>query len=152
MAQSDVLKRYLDEGMKFTQMTQARAESIVNRLVRTGELQADEAQSAVQELVDRSRKNTERLLASIRKEVAGQVHGLGLATKADISRLEKRIDAIARAGRATAPKAAATKATKAAKPAKAVKATKATKAAKPAKAVKATKATAKKSAAKRPAG
>src|SRR5688500_680863 len=53
MAQSDVLKRYLDAGVAFTQMTRQRAEAIVRDLVKAGEVQSDQAQQVVQDLVER---------------------------------------------------------------------------------------------------
>ena len=94
MADSNVLKRYLDAGMAFTQLTQARAEALVKDLVKTGEVQTEQAQTAVDELLERSRKNTERLFEQVRNEVRDQVANLGLATKADIARLERRIDGL----------------------------------------------------------
>ena len=69
MAQTDLLKKYLDAGLAFTQMTQQRAEAIVRDLVKAGEVQAEHAQQRRNELVDRSRKNTERLVEQIRREV-----------------------------------------------------------------------------------
>jgi polyhydroxyalkanoate synthesis regulator phasin len=36
MAQTDILKRYLDTGLAFTAMTQARAEALVKDLVKAG--------------------------------------------------------------------------------------------------------------------
>jgi len=109
MAQSDLLKRYLDAGVAFTQMTRQRAEAIVRDLVKAGEVQSDQAQQTVQELVDRSRENTERLIEIVRKEMREQVGNLGLATRDDIVRLEKRIESIGRTGGAAkaAPKKAA---------------------------------------------
>lgn len=117
MAENELLKRYLDAGMAFTQMTQQRAEAIVKNLVAAGELQREQTQSAVEELVERSRKNTERLLDTVRVEIRAQITNRGLATKADIARLEKRIDAVARAAKpaSAAPKKRAAK--KTAKPA-----------------------------------
>jgi polyhydroxyalkanoate synthesis regulator phasin len=109
MAQSDVLKRYLDAGAAFTQLTQKRAEAIVSELVSAGEVQASQASQAVQDLIDRSRATTEALLAQVRSEVASQVEALGLATKSDIHRLEKRIDSVSKktaAKKAPAKKAA----------------------------------------------
>src|SRR5574338_101141 len=94
MAQSNVLKRYLDAGMEFTTMTQAKAEALVKDLVRSGEVQTEQAQSAVSELLDRSRKNTEALIDTVRREVAAQVDALGLATLADIRRLESLIASV----------------------------------------------------------
>lgn len=138
MAQSDVLKRYLDAGAAFTQLTQKRAEAIVSELVSAGEVQASQTTQAVQELIERSRATTEALVKQVRSEVAEQVKSLGLATKSDITRLEKRIDAMAKAP--------------AAKPAAAAKAPAAKSAAKaPAKKAPAKKAAAKKAPAKKAA-
>ena len=36
MAQTNVLKKYLDAGMAFTNMTQAKAEALVKELVKAG--------------------------------------------------------------------------------------------------------------------
>ena len=116
MAQNDLLKRYLDAGVAFTQMTRQRAEAIVRDLVKAGEMQSDQAQQAVQELVDRSRENTERLVEMMRNEMRDQISSLGLATRDDLARLEKRIDAVSRpsatkaATKTAAPAAKATKA------------------------------------------
>ena len=51
MAENDLLKRLLDAGAAFTQMTQSRAEEIVREFVRAGELQTEQAQSTVTELL-----------------------------------------------------------------------------------------------------
>ena len=135
MAQNDILKRYLDAGIAFTAMTQARAEAIVKDLVKTGEVQSEQASAVVLDLVDRSRKNTEKLLSQVRTEVRDQVKNLGLATQADIERIEQKISQLL--GKATpAPAKAA--------PAKKVAAKKA-----PAKKVAAKKAPAKNTAAKK---
>ena len=109
MAQSDVLKRYLDAGIAFTQLTRQRAEEIVRDLVKAGEVQSDQAQQAVQELVDRSRENTERFVSVVRKEIRDQVGNLGLATRDDIARLERRIDGLRGGGTGATKKAPAQK-------------------------------------------
>lgn len=93
MAENPLIKRYLDAGMAFTQMTQARAEAIVKDLVKAGEVQAQKTEELVTQIVERSRKNTDRLLDVVRKEVRDQIAGLGLATKDDIARLEKKLSA-----------------------------------------------------------
>ena len=43
MAQNDMLKRYLDAGIAFTQMTRAKAEEIVKDLVKRGDISANVA-------------------------------------------------------------------------------------------------------------
>jgi polyhydroxyalkanoate synthesis regulator phasin len=146
MAQNDLLKRLLDAGMTFTAMTQARAEDLIRDLVRAGEVQAEQAQGVVDELVDRSRRNSERLIDAVRSEIRQQVANLGLATKDDIDRLERKVADVS--SRAPAKKAASAAkgrpAKKASGPAK--KARPAKKASKPAK-----RSAAKRSAAKRSA-
>src|SRR5678815_2906755 len=91
MPQNDFLKRYLDAGMAFTQMTRARAEAIVKDLVKAGEVQRDQTQERVDELVDRSRKNTEQFMDMVRKEISKQLSTLGFATKDDLAKLEARL-------------------------------------------------------------
>ena len=111
MAQNDMLKRYLDAGVAFTKMSRSRAEGIINDLVKAGEVQRGQAQQRVDELVDRSRRNTEQLVDMVRTELRKQLGAMGLATKADITRLERRIDAVAKSNGAkvpAAPKKAAT--------------------------------------------
>jgi polyhydroxyalkanoate synthesis regulator phasin len=111
MAQSDVLKRYIDHGLAFTSMTQTRAEALVKDLVKAGEVQADQARDAVTELIERSRKNSEKLIKTVRKEVKAQITSLGLASHADIDRVEQRLSSLFGVASAPAKKAAAKKAT-----------------------------------------
>ena len=103
------LRRYLDAGVAFTQMTRDRAEAIVREFVRAGELQAEQTQNAVEDLIDRSRRNTERLAEIVRREIRQQISNLGVATKDDLARLERRIDTVAGAKKASPKKAAARK-------------------------------------------
>ncbi|HEY6414977.1 MAG TPA: hypothetical protein VIX41_02025, partial [Acidimicrobiales bacterium] len=91
MPENDLLKRLLDAGMTFAAMTQARAEDLVRDLVRAGEVQAEQAQTVIDEIVDRSRRNSERLIDAVRTEIRQQMVSLGLATKSDVERLERRI-------------------------------------------------------------
>jgi len=94
MAQNDVLKRYIDAGLAFTALSQARAEELVKDLVRLGEVQADQAREVVSDLLDRSRKNSERLLDTVRTEVRQQITSMGIATQADLDRIEQRIASV----------------------------------------------------------
>ena len=149
MAQNDVLKRYLDAGIAFTTLTQARAEALVKDLVKAGEVQADQARDTVTDLLERSRKNSEKLLDAVRKEVRNQITSLGLASKSDLDRLEARIASLF-GGAPAARKAAARPAAKKATAKKAVKRATAKKA--PAKKKAVTKRTAAKKTATKKAG
>ena len=145
MAQNDVVKRYIDAALEFADLTQSRAESLVKDLVKAGEVQSDQAREAVSDLLERSRRNSEKLMEIVRKEVRRQITSLGLASQADIDRVERRLSAMfgpakkAPAKKAPAKKASAKKAS--AKKASAKKA--------PAKKAPAKKAPAKKAPAKK---
>ena len=105
---NEMWKRYLEVGVTFTEMTRKRAEEFVRDLVKAGEVQQERAQKAVDELVDRSRRNTEELVTLVRNEIKSQVSTLGIATKDDIRRLEGRIDRLSKApGKKAAPRKAA---------------------------------------------
>ena len=117
---TDSLKRYLDAGMAFTELRRSQAESIVRDLVKAGEVSRKEFQHRVDDLMDRSRKNTEALVRrsrrgrktvveTIRSEIATQLSTLGLATKKDLARLERKIGS-GNSGRPSAAKPASKKA------------------------------------------
>ena len=107
---NEMWKRYLEVGVTFTEMTRKRAEEFVRDLVKAGEVQQERAQKAVDDLVDRSRRNTEELVALVRQEIKSQVSTLGIATKDDIKRLEARINQLANApARKAAPRKATAK-------------------------------------------
>ena len=107
MAQNDILKRYLDAGLAFTALTQARAEALVKDLVKAGEVQADQAREAAADLLERSRKNSEKLIETIRTEVRSQITGLGLVSNEDLDKLEARVAGLF--GAAAAPAKAVAK-------------------------------------------
>ena len=114
MAQTDLLKRYLDAGVAFTQLTQSKAEAIVRDLVRAGEVQTGDARQRVEELLDRSRKNTDNLMKLVRDEVNGQVARLGLVPKKDLDAVRRELAELRAAQAKSAVKSAAPAAKKAA--------------------------------------
>ena len=107
MAQTDLLKRYLDAGVAFTQLTQSKAEAIVRDLVRAGEVQTGDARQRVEELLDRSRKNTDNLMKLVRDEVNGQVARLGLVPKKDLDAVRRELADLRAAQAKSAVKSAA---------------------------------------------
>ncbi len=107
MPQNDLIKRYVDAAVSFTAITQARAEALVKDLVKAGEVQADQARDAVSDLLERSRKSSEALLETVRTEVRQQITNLGLASQADLDRIEQRISSVLDTVTAPAKRAAA---------------------------------------------
>jgi polyhydroxyalkanoate synthesis regulator phasin len=91
MSQTDLLKKYLDAGVAFTQMTQSKAEAIVRDLVRAGEVQTGDTRQRVEELLDRSRQNTDNLVKLVRTEVSNQVAKLGLVPKKELDAVRREL-------------------------------------------------------------
>lgn len=143
MARDDPFKKVQEAGADFLETARARAEEFLREMARATDSSQQRGQGALDELIEASRKGTEQLVASIRKEIANQVQLLGLATKRDLSTLEAKLRGTSPAKKSTAKKAPAKKA-----PAKKAPAKKAASAAGSAKAA-AKKATTKKAPAKK---
>jgi polyhydroxyalkanoate synthesis regulator phasin len=109
MATNDRWQQYLDAGRAWTEMTRAQAETVVRDLVKAGDLQQKRAKKAVDELVDRSRKNAEELRKVVRNELQTQISALGIATQEDLKRLERKLSKAGSSAKTAPKKATATK-------------------------------------------
>ena len=124
MAQGPDWKQLIEAGMQFTELRRAQARKIAQDLVAQGQIARDQVASTADQLVDLSRRRTEELSKIVRQEVQRQLGALGLATKEDIERIERRVTAATKTGpakKAPAKKAPAKKATTARKATKATK-------------------------------
>jgi polyhydroxyalkanoate synthesis regulator phasin len=102
-------KRALETGMQFTEVRRSQARAIASDLVSQGQLARDQVSTAVDEIVELSRRRTEDLRKVVQKEVARELSALGLATKADLARLERRLTKAARNDKTGPPKKKAAK-------------------------------------------
>jgi polyhydroxyalkanoate synthesis regulator phasin len=84
-------KQYLDAGMQFGDMSRAQAQKLVRQLVAEGQLAEGRAKGYVEELVERSRRRTDAITRLVQREVQRQLSALGLATKDDLARLERKL-------------------------------------------------------------
>jgi polyhydroxyalkanoate synthesis regulator phasin len=124
MAQGPDWNQLIEAGMQFTELRRAQARKIAQDLVAHGQIARDQVASTADQLVDLSRRRTEELSKIVRQEVQRQLGALGLATKDDIERIERRVAAATKTGpvkKAPAKKAPAKKATTARKATKATK-------------------------------
>ena len=85
MATNDNLQRYIDAGIAFTHMTRKKAEELVSELVRSGDLQTDEAKARVDELLERGRQGTEIIVSTVRSEVSRQLGAVGITNLEDLA-------------------------------------------------------------------
>ena len=106
MPQHPDWKRYLEAGMQFTELRRSQARAVATELVEQGQLARDQVSGAVDEIVAMSRRRSEKLQSLIRREVERQLGTLGIATKADVARLERKIKAAKKATTKAAKKSA----------------------------------------------
>ena len=84
-------KRLLETGMEFTEMRRSRARQIAADLVSQGQLAKDQVSATVDEIMDASCERSDKFRGAVRAEVQRQLGALGLATKADIAALERKL-------------------------------------------------------------
>src|ERR1700729_583249 len=86
MANDDPFRRYIDAGAALAQLTKARVEELVEELMKNGDVQRKEAQTKVDDLIERSRNSTEALLSLVHAEVSTQLSSLGIGSLDDLAR------------------------------------------------------------------
>ena len=87
----DEIKRMALFTSGVAELTRYRAEQLVRDLVRAGDVRRDQASTVVRDLMERSRQNRMEVMRLIQIEIQGQIASLGLASKRDIERLERRV-------------------------------------------------------------
>lgn len=87
----DEVRRLALFGSGVAELTRHQAEQIVKDLVKAGDVRRQQASSAARDLYDRSRENRKQLTSIVRTEIQNQIQNLGLASKRDLERLERRI-------------------------------------------------------------
>ena len=122
MPQATDWKRALETGMQFTELRRSQARAIVSDLVAQGHLAREHMTAAVDEVVEMSRRRSEELRKMVQKEVQRQLGSVGLATKADLAALERRLTRANRETKKSAPAKKKSSASKKAAPKAAPKA------------------------------
>jgi polyhydroxyalkanoate synthesis regulator phasin len=118
MAQGPDWKQLIETGMSFTEMQRSQARKFVAELVTQGQVAQDRAAATVDELVEGSRRRREDLRTFVQAEIQRQVRALGIATRDDLARLERKIAAKPAAAKPAGAKKVAKKAVAKKAPAK----------------------------------
>jgi polyhydroxyalkanoate synthesis regulator phasin len=113
MPQPPDWKRYLEAGMQYTELRRSQARAVASELVSQGQLARDQVAAAVDEIIAMSRRRSEELRGIVRGEVQKQLASVGLATQADLRRLERKMNAaVKKSAKQAAKKAAGSRAPK----------------------------------------
>ena len=73
MTGNALLKRLLDAGMNFTEMSQDQAEKLVKEFVKGGQARRKDTEQLVHEMVGRGRSATEGLVSTVQAEITKQL-------------------------------------------------------------------------------
>ncbi|MDW7679140.1 MAG: phasin family protein [bacterium] len=88
----DLFKKTVLMGLGAITITKEKAEQIVDELVKKGELAKDDRSKAIQDLLKKAEEQEKILVDKVSAEVNKAIEKLGLPTKKDLERLEKKID------------------------------------------------------------
>jgi polyhydroxyalkanoate synthesis regulator phasin len=98
----DAVRRYVEAGREA--LTPKRAEELARSLVKEGQARRDQVTGLARDLLEWSRKNSERFRETIGREVTKQIGRAGLATKAEVESLKRRIRKLESSSAASAKK------------------------------------------------
>jgi polyhydroxyalkanoate synthesis regulator phasin len=101
----DTLRRYMEAGRDA--LTPRKAQDLAQALVREGQARRDQASALTRQLLDWSRRSSDRFRETIRGEVRRQIARSGLATKDEVAALRRRIRDLERSGSSGSSKKAA---------------------------------------------
>ena len=87
----DLMKKTLLTGIGFASMTREKIEQFAKTLAEQSEVSEKEGKKLVDELLQKHDEAKEDLETRVKSIVTGLMEKMNLATKADISRLEKLI-------------------------------------------------------------
>jgi polyhydroxyalkanoate synthesis regulator phasin len=87
----DELRRMALFGSGVAELTRHRAEQVVKDLVKAGDIRREQAQTAVKDMLEMARANRKELLGLVRAEIQDQIANLGVASRRDVERLERRV-------------------------------------------------------------
>jgi polyhydroxyalkanoate synthesis regulator phasin len=97
----DTVRRYVEAGREA--LTPKKAEELARAATREGQARRDQVTTVAKELLEWSRKNSERFLETIRSEVKRQLARAGVATKDDVESLKQRVRKLEASGSGRAP-------------------------------------------------
>lgn len=92
----DQVRSAIQLASGLAEVPRRRAEQFARSLAKRGELRPNQITSLVEDIVTRSRENAQMVQSVVSSEVKRQVKALGLATRDDIERLNRRIFSLAK--------------------------------------------------------
>ena len=88
---SDLLKKAISLGWGLTLMSKEKIESIVDDLVKRGELAPSESKQLVEKLIERGSEEQSKFKELVNEQVRSALQNMGLATAKEVEELTRRV-------------------------------------------------------------
>ncbi len=108
-ATMDAAQQTQDQIKDAAQLAQDQIEGLLRDLAASAEAQSNQIHSVLAEIRDRSKENSDKLGDLVDKRIRAQLGTLGIATKSDIARLERKIAKLEKPAKKSAARAAGAK-------------------------------------------
>lgn len=89
---NELIRKALSLGVGITVASKEKIESIVEELVKKGEVAPNESGELIKNLIAKGEESRAEMKRSVREQLQKLLGELNVATKEDIERLEKRIE------------------------------------------------------------
>lgn len=99
----DLIKKGLALGLGLAVVSKEQIEKLVDELVKKGEVTTAESKDLVQELFAKGEAERVQINERFREQFSQLLKDMSIATKADLERLEKRIQALENENQASLP-------------------------------------------------
>ncbi len=90
----DLMERGILASVGMLSLTREKAQSVVDELVKRGEVKRDESKGLVDRLVQRGDEERGNFRKLVHEELGKVAHELNLATRDDVKALEKKVEAL----------------------------------------------------------
>ena len=95
----DVVRRYVEAGREA--LTPSKAQDMARGLVKRGEAGREQVSAVARQLLEWSRRSSDRFRETVRREVRRQIARAGVATKDEVEALRRRVRDLERSGSST---------------------------------------------------
>jgi polyhydroxyalkanoate synthesis regulator phasin len=90
----NVIKRLVDAGVEFTGVSQSKAEALVRRLVRDGEVRRKDAEATISTLVGKGKDTAEAIVVSVQREIGARLDQLSSRVDEVEHRVEELVSSL----------------------------------------------------------
>ena len=90
--QKDRYKKFVEAGKTVTKLTSERVEEVARDLVHLTEVQRTQAQELLDDIMKRSKKSTEYIVDTVKREVDKQLKNVKFASHEDLAAVSERLN------------------------------------------------------------